>query len=371
MKKVCFVFKTKKASHFLNKAMRAHIPLYEVLISNSGVRLYVEAKDRSRIGEIAKEEGVKVEKAGRTKASIVKARPVLLIALVCVLIFVSFFESFIYRVEISGNHFVNSSDIHAVLAAHHADGFVAKQKVDLDAIQRDVTALPGISFASVGMKGGLLYVSVKEELLPQSFEEENTLSVLATRAGVITKIVAESGTPKVRVGDVVRAGDVLIKAEYTFTEGNAASPAKGEVWASTIYSKEYIYPQFSIQNVRTGETVSVRELSLFGRNLFSDREEKAVGMEVTERLLYSVGWLTVKENTYWERKDVTIYRDLDTEADVLIEKARESLLADIPFHAYGASVVTAEEKKMDNALYIVVYCTVVQRIDSLFLPNER
>ena len=186
----------------------------------------------------------------------------------------------------------------------------------------------------------------------------------------MTKVIAESGTPLVRVGDTVAAGDVLIDAAYAFTEGGAPAAARGEVWASTVYRKEIVLPCFSVQNELTGNVFVSRELTLFGRQVGRVAESPFAIYDEEERVLFDYGsFCKLTEKVYRERRETVLYNDFDLLAPELVERARSELLAEIPFHAYLAGGVLAEEKKLDNVLYVVVYCTVVQRIDSLFMPD--
>ena len=362
-----FTIQTKRVPYLLNRAFRAGVSIGDVILGEREVTVTVPRKCRAAFLSILREEGVNFT----DNTVVFRLRPVLAVSFVLAAILVIVFGSFVYGVDISGNRTVNTADIEAVLSAHRVDGFTYKKGIDLDAIRRDVTALGGISFVSVGIKGSTLYVNVKEELPAAETEAENTAPVLATRSGVVTKVVCESGTALVKAGDVVTIGDTLIAPVYRFTEGEAPAPAKGEVWASTVYCKEVVLPQISVQNERTGRTFSVRTLRLFGREYAPLFTVPFSQYDVSERVVYSCGFVSVTERIYHERADAVVCHDFDLEAPALFEKARLELLAEVPFYAYATGGVVAEEKKMDNVYYVVLYYTVVQRIDSLFLPNDR
>ena len=362
-----FIIRARRVPYLLNRACRAGISVGDVLIGDGEVSVTVPRKCRRAFAELLTAENAEF----RDETPSFHIRPVLLASLAVAALLIAFFASFVYGVEITGTRYVDAAEIRAVLSNHAVDGFIAKRRVDIDAIKRDVAALEGISFVSVGRKGCTLYVDVKEELPADLVDAENHDPVVATRSGVVTKVVSESGTACVKAGDAVAAGDLLIAPSYRFTEGEAPAPAKGEVWASTVYTKEIVLPQVSVQSERTGKVFAVRVLHLFGREYQGGAAIPYAQYDVEERVIFSCGFLSVTERRYYERADIVVWHDLDLEAPTLINKAREELLSEVPFYAYATGGVVAEEKKLDNVLYVVVYYTVVQRIDSLFLPNDR
>ena len=337
------------------------------MIGEREVSVTVPRKSRRAFTDLLRTEGIEY----RDRTSTIRVRPVLLVSLFVVAVLVYVFGSFVYGVDITGNRSVNTAEIEAVLTSYGVDGFTYKKGIDLDGLRRDVGAIEGVSFVSAGIRGNILYVNVKEELQGAVIDAVNEDPVLATRSGVVTKVISESGTACVKAGDVVSVGDTLIEPIYRFTEGEASAPAKGEVWASTVYKKEIVLPQISVQSERTGNSSSVRILRFFGRESSVSTASPYASYDVTERVIFSCGSLSVIERTYLERMDRVVYHDFDTETPALLEEARKELLSDVPFYAYATGGVVAEEKKMDNAYYAVLYYSVEQRIDSLFLPNDR
>ena len=370
-----FAVPTARAAFLIRKAGKEGVTVYDVRIGEKRTSFSVAKVDERALDRILTAEGLRGkrlrERAGKRILSFVKARPLLVIASVVALCSVAFFQSFVYRAEIRGNTFVNTKTIAAVLKAHKIDGFTFKGKVDVPSIRKDVASIEGISFASVRVKGNKLFVDVKEELPPSEADEVSFDPIVSKVSAVITKIVAESGTPRVKIGDRVSAGDVLIDPVYSFTEGEAAAPAKGEVYGMTTYERRIALPEISVQNELTGKKKSFRRILLFGREWGKAEEPPFASFDLSERIVFSsVGnALRVVERTYFERKDVTVYHDFGIEVPARIEKERQAILSSVPFYASAVGGVTVEQKKMDNILYIVLYYTVVQRLDSLFSPE--
>ncbi len=366
---------TKRAAYLMRKAVKAGVTIYDVTLGENKTAFSVERGGERALEAILTAERIERnrvrERTGKRILSFLKARPVFAAATVLSVMAFSFFQCFVYRTEISGNRFVNTKTIAAVLEAHKIDGFTFKGQVDVPSIRSDVSALDGVSFASVRIKGNRLLVEIKEELPSSDTEKESFEPVRARLSAVITKIVAESGTPFVKIGDKVKKGDVLIAPVYTFTEGEGLAPAKGEVYGVTTYKKEIVLPEISVQNERTGIKQAVRSLFVFGKEIGEEKAPPFSSYDLSEKVVFEAlgGSVRVVERTYYERRDAVVFHDFDLELPALIEKETQNLLSSVPFYAVTTGGVTVEQKKMDNILYIVLYYTVEQRLDSLFAPE--
>lgn len=357
----------------INRATRAKISVYDITLGGDSFSCRVAWKNVKTFALLLQEEQIEytLEQTRFSLAAALKRRPFLIAGILIAFAMALVFGSFVYGVEITGNRYVNTSKIESVLLANKVDGFAYKGKVDVERIKMDVVALDGVSFASVKIKGSKLYVDVKEELPTVLPEDENYAPVLSACSGVVTKVVTESGTPCVKVGDTVRSGDVLIAPVYTFTEGESAAPAKGEVWAKTTYKEEIVLSEISVEKQLTGKVFRSRSVAFFGREILGFEDCPFSEYDLSETVISDAFGVRVTERLYREIRAATSYHDLDAEAPLHIEKALVELLSETPFYAYATGGVVTEQKKMDNMLYIVLYYTVEQRIDSLFLPNEK
>ena len=180
-------------------------------------------------------------------------------------------------------------------------------------------------------------------------------------------MIAQSGTPRVKAGDSVRSGDLLIQPVYAFTEGESPAPAAGEVWGIVTYQREVALASVTVESVLTGEYKKVRQVTLFRKEVGKTPSSPYQTYDREERLLYRGFGLQVKEIVYRKREAQTLYHDFDEEAPALTQKSVQTLLAGVPFIARERGAVTVTQKKVDNILFIVLYYTVEQRIDSL--PN--
>ena len=369
MRRVGYEVETRRAVFLLNRLLSANLSADRIERSEERIRFSVERSNALRLEELLEGCGFSFRRLGfldfRESAKRVFRRPFLVFSVLLTLVGVFFFQSFTYGYSIRGNQYVNGETISAVLRAHGADGFAYKGSLDTEKIKREIAAVEGISFASVKIVGNRLQVSVKEEL-PREIPSDPTYApVLSFHDAVVTKVVAESGTPCVKAGDRVQKGATLIDPIYRFAEGESAAPAKGEVWGAVTYKKEVFLPVFQSEKVRVGEVFRTREATLFGKRIgesvlppFSDYEEESrvllrgIGVEVTERIFYRL-------------EERTVFHDLEQEGAALMKKALSDLLLSVSFCATERSGVAVTQKKVDNIIISVLYYTVEQRIDLL------
>ena len=117
-------------------------------------------------------------------------------------------------------------------------GLRFKGTTDTEQLENDILHAFPFSIVSVSTKGSYLTVLVKEELPPQSLAPvEPQTAVVATYSGVITRVIATSGTPLVRRGQAVRRGDVLIDNAIMVGEERVAMRAEGTVYAKVVFSQ--------------------------------------------------------------------------------------------------------------------------------------
>ena len=118
-------------------------------------------------------------------------------------------------------------------------------------------ALPGLSFAGVRFEGSTLVVDCQRARIGEELAIPGEgLDLIASQAGIVTRVWASSGTPAVEAGQAVAAGQVLVRGEERTTGGEVrAVRAEGQVYARVWAQGE---ARASLWHTRTVETGRLR-----------------------------------------------------------------------------------------------------------------
>jgi similar to stage IV sporulation protein len=158
--------------------------------------------------------------------------------------------------------FLDSSGIHPG---------VWRRSIDEDALsQQLISHFPDIAYANVhvrGTHGTVHIVAGVPHAVPSPAAPAHVFSVTD---GVITDISTAAGAPLVRIGDVVRAGDMLVSGILQLDPEAPDSPlvyvaAAAEIWARRYHEFEFSVPLSYEHKVFTGETARRYALQLLFR----------------------------------------------------------------------------------------------------------
>ncbi len=118
---------------------------------------------------------------------------------------------------------------------------------------------PRIAWFECGWRGTALVIRPAEGSIPRTDAViAEYCDVVATRDGVIHRIVTDAGTPVVAPGDIVRAGEVLIRGEERTSDGGVRPvAAQGSVIARVWLGASVQMPVTEVITVYTGREETV------------------------------------------------------------------------------------------------------------------
>lgn len=132
-----------------------------------------------------------------------------------------------------------------------------KALVSTDALRAHLEfALPGLTFAGARFEGSTLIVDCRAASLGEQLEIDGQGNdIVASEAGIVTKIWVQSGTPQVEPGQAVYAGQVLISGEERTQKGESvAVRAQGQVTARVFARGDARVSLSKTTTVETGQT---------------------------------------------------------------------------------------------------------------------
>ena len=198
--------------------------------------------------EICHKRGVQLQTVGRKgiywKIWQFRHRPILSIGLLLMIVFGMYVPSRIFFVQVQGNTSIPQRQI-LEAAAECGIRFGANRRAVRSEKMKNalLEALPQLQWAGVNTSGCVAVISVRERKDPQVSKQDQAVgSIIAARDGVITQITAARGNKVCKVGQAVKAGEVLISGYTDCGISIRADRAEGEIFAQTERTITAVYP---------------------------------------------------------------------------------------------------------------------------------
>lgn len=244
---------------FINLCRINNIKIWNIRNIVKGViRFEINVKNFRKLRPIAKKTKCKIsiknKKGIYFKLFKYRKRKLAFILIFLIFLFSIIFSTFIWNIEVTGNQALSRDQIIADLK--NSGLYIGKSKLGFD--KKEIvnslrTKQSEISWAGIEIDGTKARVKVVEKtrLDDSNIQNVSTGDIIATKSGVITKIVAENGTAKYKNRDYIQMGTVLI-------EGNIYSKklelmgsvcAKGYARIDSVYSykSDYFYNELNKQ----------------------------------------------------------------------------------------------------------------------------
>ena len=190
------------------------------------------------------------------KVSAVLKRAGIVVGIFCAIGMFCLYPHFVFTVEYDGI----DQNVLDVLSSYGVQQGAFLWSFDENAVEKTLLSLEGISFASVERVGTRVCVRVERELAPEGYT--GTLGArVATKDGIVTRIIVYSGTAEVQVGDEVKVGQNLIGDYYLKGEDKIPTVASGDVYVERQVEFERFFPDEYF--TQTGESQVTTVVSLF------------------------------------------------------------------------------------------------------------
>lgn len=249
-------------SESLSRIINAGIALYEICwIDDLNCELTVKSKDTKLIRKVVESRGDNLQiKAVHGLPCVLRAaaaRPLLLVGIAVLLFLDIYLPTRILFFKVEGNSLIPESKI--LEAADSAGlGFwsdrrgLRSEKVKNALLE----AVPQLQWVGVNTKGCVAIISVRErQSIEQNTADHEVSSIVAARDGVISSVTATRGNPLCKVGQAIRAGEVLISGYTDCGITIQATRAEGEVYAYTKHHFRAVTPSvFKRKGEITGQS---------------------------------------------------------------------------------------------------------------------
>ena len=206
-----------------------------------------------------------------------RARYAFLIGLTMALCAVGVLSRFVLTVEVTGNERVPTAVILSQLRQLGVRPGVYGPSLERTQIAQEAAAgLEELAWMGINLHGTRLEVIVRETIpAPEPLDEKEHHDVVAEADGIILHVEAELGDAKVKEGDIVAAGEVLISGTVTMEPPKYSdlppryyqTHARGRVWAQTWRTLTAAIPVETWVKDYTGERERIFSLNFLGRRI--------------------------------------------------------------------------------------------------------
>lgn len=241
-------------SRLLESFTAAGIILYQVkLVDEMTAILNVERKFWFRLQQISKKQSAQLKVIRNSgflwRFKRLLNRPVLIAAIAAIVLLSAVLPRRILIITVEGN--VNLSGREIMEAAESAGIGIGtlRHEVRSEKIKNHLLqVLPQLQWVGINTHGCRAVITVKERTDIEN--AENTLkygAIVAARDGVVHSVHAAKGTVLCKVGQAVKAGEVLVSGYTDCGLTIRATGAEGEVYAQTLRNLETVVPSASVE----------------------------------------------------------------------------------------------------------------------------
>ncbi|MDO5010123.1 MAG: sporulation protein YqfD [Intestinibacter bartlettii] len=250
------------------------------------------------------------------------------------------------------------------------------RKIIRDHIMQEIDE---VAYLSINVKGTNVFVTVtKKDDENTQTSNSNYCNIIASKNGIIEKVIARSGEAVVQVGDIVKKGDLLIQGANT-----SAMP---QVWATTFYESVQKKPYIETINKKTGKSKNIYTITFYDKEYEIKRNIKYNDYVIENKTKeIKIGNYTfpvkIIVSTFYEVTKKEVEVDVDKLKDELKQKALKDLYYMMPASAKMGDVNYQHKVSKNMLEYIVtvqasediskVYSLSKQEINKIIQENSK
>lgn len=294
-----------------------------------------------------------------------------LIGLAASLLASTFLSGFIMHIEITGNERVSDKVILQQLQRFGVRPGVYGPSLDRRQIEQEILlAVDELAWMTINLHGTQVEVQVLERKdAPHRVDESGFYHIVSETDGIISEIEAELGDAKVKKGDTVAEGDILISGTVTMEPPKYSDlperyynlHARGRIKARTWREITAVIPLETERKIHTGREATLAAINFSGTrveffgnssisNMVCDKITNVRPVELPIGLKLPV-WIVLEQYREYRTQRVAIQRD--AAADLMI-RALEEHLKELAGEN-GQVLSTAYETRVaDGFVYVTV-----------------
>lgn len=311
---------------FLNLCSANEIEIWNLRQEKDGCQFYMTVRGFKKVRPFARKSKVRlgiIKKFGLPFFLYRNRKRKLFFAGFCCFFLVLFLMSgFIWDIEFNGNRRYTYDTLIEFFETQNIRYGMKKSEIDCEALESAIRSeFTEITWVSARVSGTRLLVQIKEnEVLSKVPEKDVTpCDLVASKSGVITRMIVRNGTPMVKIGDTVEQGQVLVSGIIPVTNDaeevviNHYIHADADIYARTEWSYQKSFPLLHQVLSETGKKRTGCYIKVFDYSMLMILPKKAgtswkILMEEQQLKLFQnfylpvyLGKITGKEYITYER----------------------------------------------------------------------
>jgi similar to stage IV sporulation protein len=195
----------------------------------------------------------------------IRARKMLMFGFMIAIFMVMLTTSFVWDIEVVGAENIEKEEIVKKLETLGLTTGIFKYKLDLSGIETNIMIeMEELAWVGIELRGTKAIVEVVEKVQPpEKVPIEIPCDIIASKNGVIEKVIAKSGDAMAQKGDIVKAGQLLVTGTI-LREGQDTRyvHSLGEVYAKTYYEIDDEMSIIKVNKIKTGKKFVKRTLKI-------------------------------------------------------------------------------------------------------------
>lgn len=322
----------------INLLRRKGIRIWDIEKYDKGIKFKITYDDYKKYSELMKKTNLNyVKQTGfALKLNKIIRRKGFIVGIFILVICLFVFTSLIWNIEIIGTDQLTSENILRVLKENEITMPSSASVLDEKNIETILyNNFSKFKFVEAYVEGSKLIIFIKEKLPEKLQISENIpTSIISSKNAIINKIIAKTGQPVVKEGDVVYEGQTLIMGiiKNKNSDDFMMVPSEGIVYGKTYYSYELKEDKIKNVVISTDKKKSVYYLQI------NDKKVKIIGdtkpfenynyKENTFALPFISSLINIKlqKGTYYEENEKEIEIDKTTAKNSMKVKMYDDLL---------------------------------------------